>query len=487
MMAFNNKLAALWAFAVLLSWVPVSSQQVSAQEVPKRGVIASPGPAKAAVLSKSAVREPVSKTASIQTLELSLNKAKVITLPRPVGKIVIGNEAIADIHFETEDLTKIFIVSRAVGSTNVFFMDRKGRMIQQYEVIVTFDNAGIKAALVKLLPDENIEVNIYREKVFLTGTVHSADAAANAVNIASQFVAEDGDVTNMLTVSGGQQVIIKVRVAEMDRNVRKNLSVNTTFVKRLRPVPGLLGLTITGLSPGFTDASFASGTLETNTNVFGSPTFEALERQNLAKTLAEPTLMAMSGESASFLSGGEFPFPSGLDENGQTIFEFRDFGIRLEFTPVVLDNGRISLQISTEISAVVAAVDALTPASLSQKRTETTVEMPSGGTLMIAGLLKDDMSDTINGIPYLKDVPILGALFRSTAFTQQQTELVITVTAYLVKPIDNARSASSPTDGFEPASDIDIFLLGRLQRHYSDSEETFWDNPLKGPFGYIMK
>ena len=487
MMAFNKKLASLWAFAVLFSWAQVSSQQVSAQEVPKRGVIASPGPAKAAVSSKSAVREPVSKTASTKTIELSLNKAKVITLPRPVGKIVIGNEAIADIHFEPEDATKIFIVSRAVGSTNVFFVDTKGRMILQSEVIVTFDNAGIKAALAKLLPDENIEINIYREKVFLTGTVHSADAAANAVNIARQFVAEDGDVTNMLTVAGGQQVIIKVRVAEMDRNVRKNLSVNTTFAQNIGLVPGLEGLIITGTSPGFIDTSFATGTLETNTNVFGDPTFEALERQNLAKTLAEPTLTAMSGESASFLSGGEFPFPSGLDENGQTIFEFRDFGIRLEFTPVVLDKGRISLQISTEISAVVDAVDALTPASLSQKRTETTVEMPSGGTLMIAGLLKDDMSDTINGVPYLKDVPILGALFRSTAFTQQQTELVITVTAYLVKPIDNARSASLPTDGFEPASDIDIYLLGRLHRHYSDSEETFWDNPLKGPFGYIMK
>ena len=191
--------------------------------------------------------------------------------------------------------------------------------------------------------------------------------------------------------------------------------------------------------------------------------------------------------SASFLSGGEFPFPSGLDENGNTIFEFKEFGILLEFTPVVLNKGRISLQISTEISAFVAATDANNPASLTQKRTETTVEMSSGGTLMIAGLLQDDMSDTIEGVPYLKDVPILGALFRSTAFTQQQTELVITVTAYLVKPIDSSRSASLPTDGFEPASDIDIYLLGRLHRHYSDSEETFWDNPLKGPFGYIMK
>ncbi|MEE9317246.1 MAG: type II and III secretion system protein family protein, partial [Rhodospirillales bacterium] len=360
-------------------------------------------------------------------------------------------------------------------------------MILQAEVLVTFDNAGVKSALAKLLPDENIGVNIYREKVFLTGKVQSAVAASNAVNIARQFVAEDGDVTNMLTVMGGQQVVLKVRVSEMDRNVRKNLTADTTFTtstRGTRPRISLLGTSPTTIS------AFGTGTLNFGLSTFGPATYSILEENSLVKTLAEPTLTAISGETASFLSGGEFPFPSGLDENGQTIFEFREFGIRLNFTPVVLDNGRINLQISTEFSALGATVPVGTLGtlqSLTQKRTETTVELPSGGTLMISGLLQDEMSDTIRGVPFLKDIPILGALFRSTAFTQDQTELVITVTAYIVKPIDNARSASLPTDGFEPASDIDIYLLGRLHRHYSDSEETFWDNPLKGPFGYIMK
>ncbi|HEX9568057.1 MAG TPA: type II and III secretion system protein family protein, partial [Rhodospirillales bacterium] len=332
-------------------------------------------------------------------------------------------------------------------------------------------------------------VSVFRDSVFLTGKVSSASAARNAVNIVRRFVAADANVTNMLTVTGGQQVILQVRVAEIDRNVRKNLAVEGRFSKRFTPLGGR-GLDLRTAASAFTDTSFVTGTLFTGTNIFGDPTFEALERQSLAKTLAEPTLTAVSGETASFLSGGEFPFPSGLDENGQTIFEFREFGIRLNFTPVVLDKGRISLQISTEISAIgdVAITTAdLEIKQLTQKRTETTVELPSGGTLMIAGLLRDDMTDTINGVPYLKDIPVLGALFRSTAFSQQETELVVTITAYIARPTDNQAKAALPTDGFEPASDIDIYLLGRLHRHYGNSEQTFWDKMIIEPFGYIMK
>lgn len=466
--------AVLVCLAALVCWT-----QASAQEVPQRRPLATmPKPAAAAQPPAMAAGSKATRT-----IEVSLNKAEVITLSRPVRSIVMGNEAVANVHFDPEQPSKIFIVSQAIGTTNVFFMDEQGAIIEHIEVTVVFDHDGIKGALKRLLPDEEIEVSVFRDSVFLTGKVHSASAAANAVNIARQFVAEDTDIVNMMTVIGGQQVILLVKVAEMARDVRKNLAADTFFSKRFRPLGGR-GFDFQTTSPSPTITAFATGTLFTGTNVLNNPTIEALERQNLVKTLAEPTLTAVSGETASFLSGGEFPFPSGLDENGQTIFEFREFGIRLNFSPIVLEENRINLQISTEISALGDVVNG--QQSLTQKRTETTIEIPSGGSLMISGLLKDDMTDTISGFPYLKDVPVLGALFRSAEFQQQQSELVVTVTAYLAKPAD-AASMALPTDGFEPASDVDIYLLGRLQHRYGKDAEASWFDTLKGPFGYIMK
>ena len=476
MRGFKFSIAALCCLVALMSWSPVS-----AQEVPKRRPLtAVPAPMPVPQAAKTAVAGE-----DLSVIELSLHQAKVLTLPRSVSNIVIGDPAIANIRFDPEQPNKIYIVSQAVGSTNVFFMDQNGEIVQQSDIRVVFDNYGIKAALKKLLPNENIEVSVFRDSVFLTGKIHSAAASANAVNIASRFVGEPANVVNMMTVIGGQQVILKVRVAEMDRDVRKDLQATTSFTQNIGKVPGLDTILFTTAPAAPTITAFATGTLRTRTNVFGDPAFQVLERQNLVKTLAEPTLTAISGETASFLSGGEFPFPAGLDENGQTIFEFREFGIRLNFTPVVLDKGRIRLQISTEISSLGAVIDGRQ--SLIQKRTDTTIELPSGGTLMISGLLKDDVTDEIDGVPYLKDIPVLGALFRSTEFRRQETELVITVTAYLAKPIDSYAASALPSDGFEPASDIDIYLLGRLSRHYGDSQHIFWENPLKGAFGYIMR
>lgn len=463
-----------------------------AQEVPRRG-IAQPPPAVAKPIAKPAARSSKSMIENAQPtlIELALNKATAVTLPRPVGKIIVGNEAIADVHFDPAQPTKVYVLSKSIGSTNVFFLDRRGKTIEQAEVRVLFDHDGIRAALKRLMPDENIEVSVFRDAVFLSGKVHSASAAKNAVNIASRFVAKDTNVTNMLTVIGGQQVILQVRVAEMDRDVRKSLDAAGTFRKE-----NILGgsgraLQITTLAQTLTPSAFATGTLFTGTGILGSPTFQALERQNLTKTLAEPTLTAISGETASFLSGGEFPFPSGLDDNGNPIFEFRNFGIGLNFTPVVIDEGRINLQISVEISAIdntlSLQINQTTVPGLSVKRTETTIDLPSGGTLMISGLLRDNLSDSILGFPYLKDVPILGALFRSTQFQKQETELVVIVTAYVAKPADKTAALKLPTDGFEPASDIDIYLLGRLHRYYGKGERPLWADPLKGPFGYIMK
>ena len=468
-------------FGVVLAALALSFS-VAAQEVPKRPDFTA-GERMPAIPPVPVGVAPLTSAPPV-VLQLSLNKAEVVNVPGKVRNIVVGNEHVADVHIDAQQPNQVFVLSKAVGSTNVFFLDGKGTVIHQIEVQVTSDHAGIKAALTRLMPEENIEVYAVRNTIFLKGTVKSANAAAQAVNIAGRFVEDQTNIANMLTVSGSQQVILKVRVAEMARTIRKSLSADQSFSQHTVGPFGVNFATVSSAaSTGFT--AFGSGTLFSGTNVFGDPTFKALEQQGLVKTLAEPTLTAVSGETASFLSGGEYPFKSQISDGGQVTYQFKEFGIRLIFTPVVLDETRINLKITTEISALGATVDTLT--SLTQKRTDTTVNLPSGGTLMISGLLQDDVSDTINGFPFLKDIPVLGALFRSTEFQRDETELVITVTAYLARPTGNDAKIALPTDGFEPASDIDIYLLGRLHRKYSKGDSSFWVDPLMGPFGYIMK
>ncbi len=216
---------------------------------------------------------------------------------------------------------------------------------------------------------------------------------------------------------------------------------------------------------------------------------DALERDGLVKSLAEPNLTAVSGENAKILVGGEFPVPVAQDD-GQISIEFKEFGIALLFTPVVLDSGLISIRLETEVSTLsdqgALEFDAIIVQALTVRRAETTVELPSGGTLVIAGLLQSDILNMINGLPGLKDIPVLGALFRSVDFQRNETELVVTVTPYLIRPVDDPQ-IRLPTDGFAPASDIDLYLLGRLHGVYAGPGKLPPTGALRGPVGYIME
>ncbi len=461
----------------------VSALSASAQEVPQRRNLPTLTNLPASNSGQASQSAPL---LSPKTIVLRLNKARVVMLPVPVRKIVVGNEEVADVHVDKVNPRQVFVVSKQVGSTNVFFMDENGSIIHQAEVQVSMNHDALESALKQLLPNEKIDVSVYRDSVFLSGNVRSASAAADAVRIATRFVAEPANVTNMLKVAGSQQVILQVRVAEMNRSVRKNLAVDQGI-----SIGGFFGdLDITTASPATSGVTpFGGGTFTHDIVQLSPVTIRALEQQSLVKTLAEPTLTALSGQEASFLSGGETPVPVGVDENGQAIIEYREFGIQLNFTPVVQGKGRINLQVSTEISAIDTSnsvtVVGSTVNGFTSKRTSTTVDLPSGGSLMLSGLLQEDVTDIINGFPLLKDLPILGALFRSTDFQNEETELVITVTAYLAKPAGAALSL--PTDGFEPSSDIDLYLLGRLHREYGEGDLPFWKDLLRGPFGYIMK
>jgi len=491
-MKFSNPvLIALVCGAVLL----FSVFSVSAQEVPQRRNLptfstatSTTMPAVPKLPGSPSAATPLAASAVLPKLVLlGLNNAKVVTLRVPVSKIVVGNENIADVHVDKANPRQVFIVSKQVGTTNVFFMDQKGVIIHQAEVQVSMNQASLHAALRELLPNEKIEVSIYQDSVFLAGHVRSSAAVADAVRIANRFVGDPSKVTNMLKVTGSQQVILQVRVAEMNRSVRKNLAIDQGI--SLNSFLGDLDIkTISPTTSGVT--AFGSGVLNHDIVALTPVSLRALEQQSLVKTLAEPTLTALSGESATFLSGGETPVPVGVDQNGNAVIQFREYGIQLSFTPIVLDKGRINLQVSTEVSAIAANTVSIANSTINgftTKRTKTTVDLPSGGTLMLSGLLQENVTDIINGFPFLKDIPILGALFRSTDFQNAESELVITVTAYLAKPTGSDVAMALPTDGFEPSSDIDMYLLGRLHHEYGDGDIPFWKDLIRGPFGYIMK
>ncbi len=442
----------------------------------------------AAPAARTAPERAAPKAPSPVIMEITVNRTRAVSLPSPVEGIVVGNEGIADVNFDADRPRQVFVIARGVGTTDIIFTGAGGRIIHQLDVRVVTDHVGIKAALAQLLPEQDINVAVFRDTVFLTGTVRTASDSANAVVIARRFVGGDANVINMLDLRGSQQVILQVRVSEMARTVTKNFAVNNVFNWEL----GGQRIIFSTTGPGFTDAVFATGNPLAGFGLLGKTQFDILEKQGLTKTLAEPTLTVLSGETATFLAGGETPIPSGVDQSGNLSITYREFGIRLEFTPVVIAGDRINLRLITEISSVdptntVALGQNVNIPTIISKRTETTIDLPSGGTVMIAGLIDDNMSNSISGFPFLKDIPVIGALFRSTEFTRGETELVITVTAYLAKPVGNKNALSLPTDGFEPASDIDFFLLGRLHREYAKGERDLWAETLKGPFGYFME
>ena len=434
-------------------------------------------------------------------IALSLNKAMIFDLPVDARDVLVANPEIADVVIKTP--RRAYVLGQGIGDTNGYFFDEQGSEILRLEVRVELDLSGLRSVLAEVLPNERIKVTAANQNIILTGSVRSAKAAEDARLVARRFVADDAEIVNLLGIGSVQQVLLRVRIAEMQRSIVKELGFNTQLRSVLKPTPHVFDLRSgkqEAFGLGIAQAAFPNtfGLLDLDFLSLGifdalEVLIDVLERQGLVKTLAEPTLIAVSGENANFLVGGEFPVPSGLDNSGNIKIEFKQFGVVLTFTPVVLESGLISLKISTEVSALSfetqIVLQGVTVPGLAINRAETTVELPSGGTLVIAGLLQDDIIDTIEGIPGLKDIPVLGALFRSTAFKKKETELVVTVTPYLVRSV-NEQSISLPTDGFAPASDFDRYLLGRLYKVYAKPKQTDQWPPvgrLLGPVGYIME
>jgi len=425
-----------------------------------------------------------------RAINLPEGKARLIRLPMAVRDVLVANPAVANVVVKTPRL--IYLVGLAVGSTNAFFLDADGNELLRLEIQVQLDVVQVKKTIEQLLPNTDVKITAVNSHLFLTGNVRSADISEHARVIASRFVTDDANVINMLTVIEDQQVMLQVRVAEINRNVLKELGINLfdsvsgTFTTL---TSGDFAVRL-GTTAPTTDTPFLSGAAQFQGSSGDNLTvaINALERNGLIRTLAEPTLTTISGEPATFLAGGEFPIPVASND-GQISISQEPFGVALSFTPVVLNSGRISLRIFTEVSALsnngaITLANIQVPA-LTVRRVETTVELPSGGSLVIAGLLMENETAGIRGVPGLKDLPIWGTLFRNNTLEKTETELIITVTAYLVRPT-NPKNIPVPTEGMIPPSDYDLYFLGRMHGVYAGGQENATVS-LKGPIGYILE
>lgn len=414
-----------------------------------------------------------------------LNKSRVLRVSRAFAELRVGNPDIADVlPLTTQNL---YILGKSPGSTSLSILAPDRNPIAVIDIMVSYDTEGIKRRLFELMPSEQIEVRGSADTVILSGTVSGAGHAANAQAVAESFA--PGKVTNLIQVKGSQQVMLAVRFAEVKRSIVKELGLsakaelsgndgNITFGsgRLATDPPAALGDIFAVL--GLTDFVLGDATIE--------GLLDALEEKGVVKTLAEPNLIALSGETASFLAGGEFPIPvaqgdsfavaGGDAENpdgsaefqgGSNTVEFKQFGVSLAFTPTVIGGDVINLKVAPEVStldfSVARRIGQTFIPGLTTRRAKTTVELRDGQSFAIAGLLQNDFSDSIRSVPFLGDLPIIGALFRSTQYQKGETELVIVVTPHLVNPAAGPEHLALPTDNFVPPDEFSLFMMGRTE------------------------
>ena len=446
-----------------------------------------------------------------QRLILPLDKAAIVQIDADARDVLVSNPEIVDAVVRTP--RRIFLLAMKGGQTNAFFFDAAGRQLASLDIRVERDVTDLAHLIRQDFPGSDVNVSAMNDNVVLSGKVSSAQESTRAQDVAARFAGDPAKVVNMLQISGSEQVMLKVRIAEVQRQVAKQLGIDLAGAAVVNGVPlaaatsnpyGLMGAALSDLSGAKIGSVCTPTTAGTCTGGLNNMqgTLKALETVGLVHTLAEPNLTAVSGETAKFLAGGEFPVPAGRDTSGNVSIVFKQFGVGLSFTPVVLNSGRISLQLSTEVSeltntgaltlqggtqttsAGIVTVAAQTIPALSVRRAETTVELPSGGSFAIAGLMQHTNRQQFDGFPGLKDMPILGALFRSRDFQNNETELVVMVTAYLVTPTTEAKLAS-PTDGFLPPTDPETILLGRLNETYPRGKQPV--SQAQGPTGFIVQ
>ncbi|MEJ0011839.1 MAG: type II and III secretion system protein family protein [Bauldia sp.] len=456
-------------------------------------------------LAQAVAADPAAKTidASVsRSVKVGLNKSVVIDLPRDARDILVSNPVIADAVIRTP--RRIYVTGVAVGQSNVIVFDRAGTQIVSLDLEVERDASNLSAMLRRLIPDSDIDVEIVTDNIVLSGSVKNAGDSRRAQDVATIFAnggsqAQGSDsassggaqvqsqVVNLLNIQGEDQVQLKITVAEVNRTLAKQLGVDWT-ASNISIGPLLLNAASALIGTGASSSITGNGGIGSGGSLTAK--LSALQKTGLVRVLAEPTLTAISGESASFLAGGQFPYAqqqatntSDSSSSFSITTAFKDFGVSLSMTPLVLSDGRISLHMKTEVSDLVPGTS--TPA-LNVRRAETTLELPSGGSMVLGGLLQDSVTQTINAVPGLGNLPILGPLFRSRDFQRKETELVIIATPYLVKPVSRSQLAT-PDQGLAIPSDAQSTLLGRLNRVYGGNAGNTPDKQYQGRVGYIYE
>lgn len=408
-------------------------------------------------------------------VRLPIGRSQIISSPVALEQVVIGSPEVADIKLLSAG--RVLVLGIKPGRTNLVFRQKGGDLVALMDVVVGYDLNGVKQKIFDAMPGEKlVEVRDSNDRVILAGQVSSAQAMDMALNIARSFVPAD-KVVNLMQVGGGQQVMLEARISEVSRNSLKELGVKTDITD----AGGQFAMITSGAiaSAPFGDITWTP----TDGAGFDALTLQikALEEKGLAKTLAEPNLVALSGQEANFLAGGEIPIP--VAQNVDTItVEYKEYGIGLRFTPTVLAEDKINLRLLSEVSSIDASNSVTTGGgiqvpAITTRRAGTTVELADGQSFAIAGLLESNDRNKISQVPLLGSIPVLGALFRSTGYQRGETELVIVVTAHLVKP-QPAGQLALPTDTYTPASDLDQYLLGRLEG--SSKERRYPDAAGKG-------
>ncbi len=445
----------------------------------------------------SVVRVDMGAGPSAQSLVLPEGRSAVVELPVDARDVLVSNPAVAQAVLRTP--RRIFVVGAKAGATDAVFFDAAGRRILTLSIRVDQNTSSVQDTINRLLPDSHVHVEAINDSVILSGMAANASDADKALQIAKATVGPGAQVLNMMAIAGKDQVMLKVRIVEMQRSVIKQLGLNWQAVLNQAGNPQVVLGTAATFGINGTLLGGLTGALH-ETNAKGAETLQgdiqAFERVGLIRNLAEPNLTAVSGEAANFLVGGEFPVPTGQSSTGQVQIEFKPFGVGLGFTPVVLSGGRISLKLSTEVSELsnqgafsipsAAGAPSLVVPSLTVRKSETTVELPSGGAMMIAGLMQDSSNQDLDSIPGVGDIPILGALFRSRDFQSGQTELVIIVTPYIVTPGSPA-DMQTPIDGLQASDDVSTIFLGRLNETYKHAPEATAGRTYQGPYGYVVE
>lgn len=434
-------------------------------------------------------------------LDVPMNRAVVVESDQPFAELSIANPGIADI--STLSDRSIYVLGKAPGRTTLTLLGPEGKLITNVDVQVSLDVAEFKERLQQILPNEKIEVRTANDGIVLSGTASSTAALDRALDLAERYAPQH--VSNLMGVGGTQQVMLKVRFAEMQRSVSKNLSASLGIGGTVGNTATLIGTqtyskgsnltnlfdgnpntttSLRGGDAGVFGFGFGAGALEFNVLL------EALESKGMVRTLAEPNLTALSGQEAKFLAGGEYPIP--VIDNGSISIEYKPFGVELAFTPRVIEGDQINLAISAAVSGIDTTVTVQNGGfsinAFKRRETTTTVEMHDGESFAIAGLLQDDFKDLNGQVPWLGDIPVLGSLFRSAQYSRNQTELVIIVTPHLVSPT-RGEALALPTDRVKPPTEAGLFLFGKTAKKSggTGAAAEVAKQDYSGSYGYVME